>query len=84
MFTQIDDICYHGNGGYQWDLVYNWPIWLRKFTFNRIKDRFEKIQEERDKQQNMLTEKSGNKKEMLRPPDVKPTYTTKTTRPTKK
>lgn len=86
MFTQIDDICYHGNGGYQWDLVYNWPIWLRKFTFNRIKDRFEKIQEERDKQQNMLTGKTDLSKrpEMIKPPDIKPTYTTKTTRPTKK
>ena len=27
---------YHGNGGYDWHTVYNMPIWLRKFTINKI------------------------------------------------
>lgn len=28
---------YYGNGGYDYDTVYNMPIWLRKFTFNELK-----------------------------------------------
>jgi hypothetical protein len=38
LFTQIHEICFHGNGGYDWNTVYNMPIWLRRFTFNQIKD----------------------------------------------
>ena len=36
LFSQIHDIVYHGNGGYDWMTVYNMPMWLRKFTFNKI------------------------------------------------
>ncbi len=36
IFTQIHEICFHGKGGYQWEEVYNMPIWLRRFTFDRI------------------------------------------------
>jgi len=36
LFTQIHNIVFHGNGGYDWHTVYNMPIWLRKFTFNEI------------------------------------------------
>lgn len=41
LFTEIHDIVFHGNGGYDWNTVYNMPIWLRKYTFNQI-DRFNK------------------------------------------
>ncbi len=27
---------FHGQGGYDWDIVYNMPIWLRNLTFNLI------------------------------------------------
>ena len=33
---------YHGNGGYDWQTVYNMPIWLRRFTFQEIADYIEK------------------------------------------
>jgi hypothetical protein len=33
----MHEICFHGNGGYDFNTVYNMPIWLRKFTFNEIK-----------------------------------------------
>ena len=36
VFKQIHEICFHGQGGYDWNTVYNMPIWLRKFTFNEI------------------------------------------------
>ena len=38
LFTQIHNIIYHGNGGYDFGTVYNIPIWLRKFTFKQIDD----------------------------------------------
>lgn len=37
LFSQIHQIVFHGQGGYDWPTVYNMPIWLRKFTFNEIK-----------------------------------------------
>ena len=36
VFKQIHEICFNGNGGYDWNTVYNMPIWLRKFTFKQI------------------------------------------------
>lgn len=42
LFTQIHEIVFHGQGGYDWDTIYNMPIWLRKFTFNKIKEYYEK------------------------------------------
>ena len=41
LFTQIHEIVFHGKGGYDWETIYNMPIWLRKFTFNRIKEFYE-------------------------------------------
>jgi hypothetical protein len=38
IFTQIHEICFHGKGGYDWNTIYNMPIWLRKFTFNKINE----------------------------------------------
>jgi hypothetical protein len=36
LFKQIHQIVFHGKGGYDWNTVYNMPIWLRRFTFNEI------------------------------------------------
>jgi hypothetical protein len=36
LFKMIHDICYHGNGGYNYDIIYDMPIWLRKLTYNFI------------------------------------------------
>jgi len=76
MFAQIHDIVFHGNGGFNWDTVYNMPIWLRRFTFNKIKEHFDKQNEENEKQQNMLKNKQSSNKEIARP-NIAPTYTTK-------
>lgn len=38
LFTQIHEIIFHGNGGYDWHTVYNMPIWLRKFTFHKLQE----------------------------------------------
>ena len=38
LFTQIHEIVFHGNGGYDWHTIYNMPIWLRNFTFKKIQE----------------------------------------------
>jgi len=43
LFTQIHEIIFHGGGGYDYNTVYNMPIWLRKFTFSKLRDHFEKL-----------------------------------------
>jgi hypothetical protein len=55
LFNEIHEIVFHGNGGYDYYTIYNMPIWLRKFTFNKIQDYYKK-QSEAQKQQT----KSGN------------------------
>jgi hypothetical protein len=42
VFSQIHEIVFHGNGGYSWGEIYNMPIWLRNFTFKKIKDHYDK------------------------------------------
>ena len=42
IFKQIHEIVFHGKGGYSWSDVYNMPVWLRKFTFSKIKDFYDK------------------------------------------
>ena len=52
------------------------PIWLRKFTFETLREHYEKQAEEMSKQQNMMKNKSS--KDIPRP-DIapkQPTYTT--------
>lgn len=41
IFTQIHEIVFHGQGGYDWETVYNMPVWLRRFTFNKIKEYYD-------------------------------------------
>jgi hypothetical protein len=42
LFTQIDEIVFHGRGAYSWDIIYNMPVWLRKFIFYRLKQYYDK------------------------------------------
>jgi len=53
------------------------PTWLRRFTFETLKEHYDKQAEEMSKQQNMLQNKSS--KDIPRP-DIaskQPTYTSK-------
>jgi hypothetical protein len=58
------------------------PIWLRRFTFETLREHFEKQNEEAEKQQNMLQNNSKSKGELSRPniAPKQPTYTTKAPR----
>ena len=33
---------FHGKGGYDWHTIYNMPIWLRNFTFNKMMEHYDK------------------------------------------
>jgi hypothetical protein len=80
LFKQIHEIVFNGQGGYDWETVYNMPIWLRRFTFETLREYYEKQKEEMEKQQNVL--KNNNKGEIARPNTAskQPTYTTKAPR----
>ena len=41
LFTQVHEIVFHGQGGYDWHTVYEMPIWLRKFTYKKIVDHYD-------------------------------------------
>jgi hypothetical protein len=85
LFKQIHEIVFHGNGGFDWNTVYNMPIWLRKFTFSQIQKHFEDEKEEYEKAKNngktTLMDSSGNvnKSEFNKTakPITPPTYVTK-------
>ena len=42
IFSEIHELVFHGGGGFTYDIVYNMPIWLRKYHLRRIKDWFGK------------------------------------------
>ena len=52
------------------------PLWLRKFTFEKIKEFNEKQQEEIEKRQQKNTLDSSSKNEIARP-NIKPDYSFK-------
>jgi hypothetical protein len=48
LFKTIHDIVFHGKGGFDYQTVYNMPIWLRKFTFQQIQDHFDDTKKEQE------------------------------------
>ena len=82
LFNQIHEIIFHGNGGYDWYTVYNMPIWLRNFTFKKLQEHYDKInnaESENNVQKSIAAMKSaGATKD--KSPSTKispPTYVTK-------
>ena len=75
MFKQIHEIVFNGQGGYDWNTIYNMPIWLRRFTYETLREHYEKQNEQAEKQQNMLNNKG--KGDISRPniAPKQPTYT---------
>ena len=51
VYSMIHEIVFNGQGGYSWTDVYQMPLWLRKFTFNKLKDHYEKQNKKQDLQQ---------------------------------
>ena len=71
IFNQIHEIVFHGKGGFSWNDVYSMPIWLRKFTFNRIKQYYEEERKAYDKESKKIKAKPN------KPFKITPNYTTK-------
>lgn len=46
LHREIFNLVYHGNGGYTWDAVYEFPVWLRKFYIRLINETVEKEQKQ--------------------------------------
>jgi hypothetical protein len=55
LFKQIHEIVFHGKGGYDWETIYNMPIWLRKFTFSEISEFYKAENESYKKSTNSKT-----------------------------
>ena len=47
--TQIHEICFYGQGGYSWPVVYEMPLWLRRFTYHKIKEHYDNQNKEMEK-----------------------------------
>lgn len=83
IFSQIHEIVFHGKGGYDWDTVYNMPIWLRTYTFKKL----EKFYDEQKKAEDDMLATSQGRQSLqndftpIQQPVVKsPTYSTKASR----
>jgi hypothetical protein len=66
LFSQIHDIIFHGKGGFDWETVYNMPIWLRNFTYKRIEDYYQK---EAEAMEDKSSKGSSNTKTLINPAD---------------
>ena len=77
VFSQIHEIVFHGKGGYTWNDVYNMPLWLRKFTFEKIKEFYEKEKDEMEKRNKQTSNNSSSK---LARPNIIPDYSYKAPR----
>jgi hypothetical protein len=76
LFIQIHDIVFHGQGGYSWDIVYDMPIWLRTFTYNKIRE----FHERKNNQKDTVQESIQNMKSIgatSSSKNVPPSYVTK-------
>ena len=64
LFSQIHEILFHVQGGYDYHTIYNMPIWLRKFTFHKIQEYYTKEKEQIENQtkgnSTKLVDSSGN------------------------
>ena len=79
LFSQIHEIVFHGQGGYDWHTVYNMPIWLRNFTYKKLEEHYKKQEEAHNKQSNTL--KNDSK---VHRPDINPSNVYNSSMPTKK
>ena len=73
LFNQLHDIVFHGKGGYTFETVYEFPIWLRKFVHRSMIDFYEN--------ENKQVKKSSGQQSILDNGHIKaPDYSTKASR----
>jgi len=75
LFSQIHEIVFHGQGGYDYETIYNMPIWLRKFTYTKITEWYNKSNSNKNENSWLSGEAKENaaKNKKVKPP----TYVTK-------
>lgn len=71
---EVFELVYHGNGGFNWFDVWNMPIPHRKFSLKKINEFLGKIEEQRNQQQQKVTEKTDMSKFKI-PDEVKQAMT---------
>jgi hypothetical protein len=80
LFGQIHEIVFHGQGGYDYATVYNMPIWLRKFTFKKIKGWYDAANKDTKSEESWLKgeakDEAAKNKEVTRPKFIKAGYKT--------
>jgi hypothetical protein len=76
LFNQIHEIIFHGNGGYDYETIYNMPIWLRKFTFNKLKEHYQPSDENDVVSKSKQAMKTAQSDRVIPKVNV-PTYVTK-------
>ena len=64
LHKEIFSLCYHGQGGFSWDDVYNLPIHLRRFYIMEIN----KIVEQRNKAESEQQKKTATSAPKFTPP----------------
>jgi hypothetical protein len=69
MFEQIHEILFYGKS-YDWNTVYNFPIWLRNFTYNKISSYYKEKNENIDVANNIVT--ADNIDKILEKPSINP------------
>ena len=75
IFNQIHEIVFHGKGGYDYFTIYNMPIWLRNYTFNKIKDWYSESNKQQNKEETWV---KGKVKEQAKNTTIStPSYVTK-------
>jgi len=74
LFTQIHEMVFHGQGGYDYYTIYNMPIWLRNFTFNKIKEFYENQNQEQKKAEASWTNKTNVPKPPVPPTGKRASY----------
>ena len=73
LFTRIHEITFYGQGGYDWDTIYNMPIKYRDFIYKQIREHYEKQAKETEKQQKATKARQPNVPKVPKAP----TYTAK-------
>lgn len=80
VFNKIHEIVFHGKG-YDYITTYNMPIWLRNFTFNKIKswydDESEANSKSKEKTSNNIDFANPDKNKLPSRPFTPPSYGTK-------
>jgi len=60
--TEVFELTYHGGGGFGYFEVWNMPVPHRRFNLKKINEHLEKVNQIRDQQNQVVTEKTDMSK----------------------